>query len=179
MLAKVYATRWMSVVDRSEEYLKILNVPASEALIKFVAEDFDGEGSQRWEGIARLCTCIDDDNKLSHCILCFLYIGNHSPGGTSGDGYRNASQLVAFMTAPLQHIAIAAAAALKPKQAQWTAFMDKKSKLITTARIGSTKAIELPVFERDMLTSLHAAAADWKSWSRSHSAARTAGWSVK
>lgn len=163
LFQKICGTRWLSTEKRCEEFVRILNIPAPPALEAFVASKMGGTESAEWQRIRAVCTCLEDESQLSHIIAMFLHIANHSAGGVSGEGHRSGATLVAFMCSPLQRVSIVAAAAMAAVHSRWAAFADHKSAVVTAARMGSTRVIELPVFEREALEWVQSLNHDWRA----------------
>lgn len=158
---KICLSRWLSAGRQSRALIRLLSVPASAKLVTFVAAFYGGEDSAEWAKIAAVCTCIDDDSKVSHCIISFLYMSNHSPGGAKGDGHRNCSNLVAFLNSPLQRVSIYISSLIYERHLEWARFADGKNPLSDT-RVISTRMVELPVFERHALDWLSLLSFNWR-----------------
>lgn len=130
--------------------MRLLNAPASDALVAAVSGDFEDRGE--WKECKQLFSCIYQREKLSHLILVFMHLSNHTPGGAHGEGRTNLAELVAFLSSPWNRIAVVFTAALYPKHMEWARFADGVSGTHTdTTRVISTRMIEAPPFERELI----------------------------
>jgi hypothetical protein len=94
-------------------------------------------------------------------MLTFLYITNHTCGGVNGEGYKQCSQLLAFLASPFHRMVIQFAAAMYPTFLKWSAFLDGKSATIYGAQVISTRLSEAAVFERNQLEFVCSLNHDW------------------
>mmetsp|Transcript_5486 Transcript_5486/g.12502 ORF Transcript_5486/g.12502 Transcript_5486/m.12502 type:complete len:1268 (+) Transcript_5486:159-3962(+) len=144
---KICGSRWISAERQSEKMEDILDVPATEELVQIVRSDFDSE--EEWEECVKLFTCIHQREELSHLILVFMYLANHTPGGVNGEGRKNLSELVAFLSSPMNRISIVLTSALYPKHMEWARFADGVSGTHPEiTRMISTRMCEVTPFER-------------------------------
>lgn len=90
--------------------------------MEIVRGDFPTEAER--QQCAKLLTCIDQRDKLSNLIKVCMYLANHTPGGVAGEGRKNLSELVAFMSSPINRISMMLTGALYPKHIEWARFAD-------------------------------------------------------
>ncbi|KAJ1386225.1 hypothetical protein B484DRAFT_461099, partial [Ochromonadaceae sp. CCMP2298] len=105
----------------------------------------------QWEHVAKLCTCMSDDSKLSYLALAYAYMANHSAGGATGDNYVRLIELVAFLGSPVQRVCIKLTAGLFQRHMNSAKFYDGKSKIDSEARTISTRLVELTPHNRGVL----------------------------
>lgn len=162
LLKKAVESRWMSRERGGEKTSKLMNVPASEALIAYTAEYYGGTASAEWGEICKWCTCLNDDTKLSHILLCCLYLTNHSPNARKGEGFLNCSRLVACWSSPFQRISIVICGEIYKEHIKWAKFADGVSGTHKNAKVISTRMIEQATFERSQMFYLEALDRNWK-----------------
>ena len=83
LIGKVARTRWVSAERTSKKLMDALDVPASKELIKKVSAYFGGVESEDWKEGSKFCTCVGSSD-LSHLMLAFWWLANHTPGEKRG-----------------------------------------------------------------------------------------------
>ena len=63
-----------------DNLLRALDIPATPILIKKISDYFGGLDSAEWKKGSQYCTCVSSSS-LSHIMLAFWWIANHTPGG--------------------------------------------------------------------------------------------------
>jgi hypothetical protein len=140
-------TRWVSTERQSAALVMLSDVEATEYMKQLVMDYY---GAQ-WEHVAKLCTCMSDDSKLSYLALAYAYMANHSAGGATGDNYVRLIELVAFLGSLVQRVCIKLTAGLFQRHMDSAKFFDGKSKIDSEAWTISTRLIELTPHNRGVL----------------------------
>ena len=85
LIGAIARTRWVSAERTSDNLMRALDIPATPIFIKKISDYFGGLDSAEWEKGSQYCTCVSSSN-LSHIMLAFWWIANHTPGGKKGEG---------------------------------------------------------------------------------------------
>ena len=160
LIGKVARTRWVSAERTSKKLMDALNVPASQALIDKVSTYFGGVDSEEWKEGSKFCTCVGVPG-LSHLMLAFWWLANHTPGGKKGEGVVGCMSVVGFLGAPHHRVCLKLADALYEIHIKWAEFSDRSTE-IGTAHAISTRAIENVIFERQFVMEIFLLCSDWE-----------------
>ena len=85
LVGEIARTRWVSAERTADKVIDALDEPASQLLIEKISSYFGGVESDEWKEGYKYCTCMSSD-KLSHLMLAFWWLANHTPGGKKGWG---------------------------------------------------------------------------------------------
>ena len=160
LIGEIARTRWVSAERTSKNLLDALNAPATEKLISMVSNYFGGKETEDWIQVSKYFTCVGTDD-LSHIMLSFWWLANHSPGGKKGEGLTSCIQVVGFLGTPHHRVSMMFASALYPIHIQWTMFSDRTSEIGLAPHAISTRAIENAVFERTFTQQIYELCNDW------------------
>lgn len=163
LIGSVNATRWLSTERTSDNLLETMSVPASPDLVEHVCKFFGGPESENWVIAKKFCTCIDSTD-LSHTMLSFWYLANHSPGGKKGEGAIGCLRVLGFLGSPYHRITIKIVASLYPIHLSWAAFADKNSEIGVRPKCPSTRSVEAVRFDRGFLQAMSQLAGQWEKF---------------
>ena len=160
VIGSVNATRLLSTERVSDHMFQTLSVPASDSLTKFICDYFGGPDSENWLLAKQYCTCINSE-ELSHTMLSFWYLANHTPGGKKGEGAVGCLSVLGFLGSPYQRITIMIVASLYPIHLAWAKFSDKPAEIGIKPKCASTRSIEGVRFDRLFLESMLQLSSNW------------------
>ena len=160
LFKEIAQTRWISQERQAAKLIELVNVPASVHLIERVKQ-YMGEDTQSWREICKLAVCFNSETTLSHMILASIYLTNHCPSGKSGEGYIAWSRIAASLCSSHFRCAMTVAASFLTIHTRWAAWADSRSGLNGEAPFGS-KAIELVVFERNVVEEISILTHNWR-----------------
>ena len=163
LVGEIARTRWVSAERTSDKVIAALDEPASQLLIDKISNYLGGVESEEWKEGCKYCTCMSSD-KLSHLMLAFWWLANHTPGGKKGMGLVGCISIVGFLGTPFHRICLKLAAALYPIHIKWSKFSDRSSEIGITPQAISTRAIENAIFERNFIGEIHHLCTDWSSF---------------
>lgn len=163
LIGQIARTRWLSAERTAKHLIDALNAPATNKLIEMVSNFFGGIESKDWIESSKFFKCVESDD-LSHIMLAFWWLANHSPGGKKGEGFTACIQVVGFLATPHHRICMMMANALYPIHLQWTKFSDRVSEIGIVPQSISTRSIENAIFERTFIEQMYKLSTDWKKF---------------
>ena len=163
LVGEIARTRWVSAERTSDKVIDALNEPASELLIEKISNYFGGVESDEWIEGCKYCTCMSSD-KLSHLMLAFWWLANHTPGGKKGMGLVGCISIIGFLGTPYHRVCLKIAAALYPIHIKWSKFSDRSSEIGIRPQAISTRSIENAIFERNFIREIHHLCTEWSTF---------------
>lgn len=163
IFTEIQNTRFTNQARQCTKLIELLSLPASDLLIEKNRLDYI-DNIEEWNRIKEICVSFHSVNgTLSHIMLQFLYISNHSPGGIQAEGFTNCMDLVAFLGSPVTRINLVIVSQLYELQMEIAEFADQQGRIRgIKAETITTRLIDSPVFLRKILSYLYKLQLNWR-----------------